>query len=407
MVSAEEARARFARHLDLAPLPAETVALAAALGRVLAHDVGAPIDVPPFDRANVDGFAVRAADIAGATDTAPRRLALNAEVVVCGHAPAMEVAPGSATTIATGGVVPRGADAVVMIEHTELLETMASRRSTCAARPRPDSSSPMPAPTSRAARWCCGAARASARARSACWRPAASPRSMWCAGRGSRCSRPATSWWRRAARWPRQGLSTATARSSRRRSPKRAASRSPFGAFPDDEAALELAMRTALADLRHGRALGRHLERRGRSLAPGRVAARLARHPRARRRAQARQAALPCGARRQAARGAAGLPDLGDLHLPCLRRAGDPRAGRAAAGSRAHASRPKCRCASPPSSAARNSCWSRWSRARTARSRSRRRRARARSRASRRPTAFSRSTRCRARSTPARVRVSR
>jgi putative molybdopterin biosynthesis protein len=123
VVSAEEARSRFARHFNPAPLAAERVALGAALGRVLAHDLSAPIDVPPFDRANVDGFAVRAADIAGASDTAPRRLRLNAEVIVCGHAPQLDVAPGTATTIATGGVVPRGADAVVMIEHTDLLES--------------------------------------------------------------------------------------------------------------------------------------------------------------------------------------------------------------------------------------------------------------------------------------------
>src|SRR3954454_4869929 len=77
VVSAEEARARFMRHIDVAPLAAETMALTATLGRVLAHDVIAPIDVPPFDRANVDGFAVRAADIARASDTAPRRLRLN------------------------------------------------------------------------------------------------------------------------------------------------------------------------------------------------------------------------------------------------------------------------------------------------------------------------------------------
>jgi len=64
----EEARARFARHAPHVPLGAETVTLAAALGRVLAHDVTAPIDVPPFDRASVDGFAVRASDTAGATD---------------------------------------------------------------------------------------------------------------------------------------------------------------------------------------------------------------------------------------------------------------------------------------------------------------------------------------------------
>ena len=68
VVSAEEARARFERHLDLSPLAAETVPLAAALTRVLAHDVVAPVDAPPFDRSNVDGFALRAADTAGAGD---------------------------------------------------------------------------------------------------------------------------------------------------------------------------------------------------------------------------------------------------------------------------------------------------------------------------------------------------
>ena len=122
VVSAEEARARFDSHIDLSPLPHETIGLTEALGRVLAHDVTAPIDVPPFDRANVDGFALRSADTAGASDIAPRRFALNGEVIVCGHAPALEVSPGSATTIATGGMVPRGADAVVMIEHTDLVD---------------------------------------------------------------------------------------------------------------------------------------------------------------------------------------------------------------------------------------------------------------------------------------------
>ena len=123
VVTPDEARARFAHHLDLSPLPAESVALGAALGRVLAQDVAAPIDVPPFDRSGVDGFAVRAADTTGASDGAPRRLLLNTEVIACGHPPSVEVRPGTATTIATGGAIPRGADAVVMIEHTELVET--------------------------------------------------------------------------------------------------------------------------------------------------------------------------------------------------------------------------------------------------------------------------------------------
>ncbi len=122
VVSPDEARQRFASHIDLAPLPAETVSLAAALNRVLAHDISGPIDVPPFDRSGVDGFAIRSADTDGATEQTPRKLILNTEVVPCGHAPQIEVASGTATTIATGGVIPRGADAVVMIEHTELID---------------------------------------------------------------------------------------------------------------------------------------------------------------------------------------------------------------------------------------------------------------------------------------------
>jgi putative molybdopterin biosynthesis protein len=122
VVSADEARRRFDTCIDRSPLGGESLALGAALSRVLAADVVAPVDAPPFDRSNVDGFAVRAADTAGASDGAPKRLALNAEVIACGAAPAIEVLPGTATAIATGGVIPRGADAVVMIEHTELIE---------------------------------------------------------------------------------------------------------------------------------------------------------------------------------------------------------------------------------------------------------------------------------------------
>jgi putative molybdopterin biosynthesis protein len=124
VVSAEEARRRFENRIDRSPLPSERVALGEALGRVLANDLAAPIDVPPFDRANVDGFALRSADTAGASDIKPRQFALNPEVIACGHAPKVEVRPATATTIATGGVVPRGADAVVMIEHTELIESV-------------------------------------------------------------------------------------------------------------------------------------------------------------------------------------------------------------------------------------------------------------------------------------------
>jgi putative molybdopterin biosynthesis protein len=93
VVSAAEARRRFEARLDCAPLPGETVPLAAALSRVIAADVIAPIDTPPFDRANVDGFALRAADTLGAGPGTPKRLTLNREVIACGVRPALESAP--------------------------------------------------------------------------------------------------------------------------------------------------------------------------------------------------------------------------------------------------------------------------------------------------------------------------
>src|SRR5580704_11451337 len=123
VVTPAEARRCFEGAIDLPPLPSETMAPAQALGRVLADDLTAPCDVPGFDRSGVDGFAVRAADTAGAGDRSPRRLMLNAELIACGHPPALEVAAGTASAIATGGAIPRGADAVLMIEHTALIET--------------------------------------------------------------------------------------------------------------------------------------------------------------------------------------------------------------------------------------------------------------------------------------------
>jgi len=122
VVSPAEARRRFEERIDQSPLAAEPLPLAAALSRVIAADVVAPVDAPPFDRANVDGFAVRAADTIGASPGAPKLFVLNAEVIACGVDPAIEVTADTATAIATGGVIPRGADAVVMIEQTELME---------------------------------------------------------------------------------------------------------------------------------------------------------------------------------------------------------------------------------------------------------------------------------------------
>src|SRR5215469_882881 len=119
VVDRDEATSRFQKHLRMRPLGAETVPLSQALGRVMARAVIADVDVPGFDRSSVDGFAVRADDTAGASERQPKRLALNAEILTPGTVPAITIQPGSATLIATGGMVPRGADAVVMVEHTE------------------------------------------------------------------------------------------------------------------------------------------------------------------------------------------------------------------------------------------------------------------------------------------------
>lgn len=116
----DEAEARWHAVIGTAPLDPEVVPLDEALGRVVAEDVRADVDVPGFDRSNMDGFAVRAADTYGAMEEKPVRLRLNAEVLPTGVIPAVAVHDGSATTIATGGMVPRGADAVVPVEQTDV-----------------------------------------------------------------------------------------------------------------------------------------------------------------------------------------------------------------------------------------------------------------------------------------------
>ncbi len=119
VVSREEAEARFHAHLRLAPLGAETVPLAQARTRILARDVLAAVDVPGFDRASVDGLAVRAADTDDASPARPALLRLTPDLLTPGVRPTTPVAPGWASVIATGGMLPRGADAVVMVEHTD------------------------------------------------------------------------------------------------------------------------------------------------------------------------------------------------------------------------------------------------------------------------------------------------
>jgi putative molybdopterin biosynthesis protein len=119
ILSREEAIARFEAALFPREISSEPRRLSDSIGYALAADIVASIDVPPFDRSNVDGFAIRSADLASAGEATPVRLMLNDEVIACGTAPTRPVLSGTATSISTGGPVPRGADAIVMVEHTQ------------------------------------------------------------------------------------------------------------------------------------------------------------------------------------------------------------------------------------------------------------------------------------------------
>jgi molybdopterin molybdotransferase len=115
-ISLDEARALIGRALK--PIErVERVPLDAAHGRVLAQDVVATADVPPFSRAAMDGYAVRAADTAGATPASPVVLTW-IEKVFTGQMPSRTVGPGECIEIATGAPMPAGADSVVMVEET-------------------------------------------------------------------------------------------------------------------------------------------------------------------------------------------------------------------------------------------------------------------------------------------------
>ena len=109
-----------ARAAAIAPGPVERVELADAHGRSLAADICAPADLPGFVRATMDGYAVRGRDTFGAGETSPVYLNHGGEIAM-GEVPTLRVTRGSCARIGTGGMLPAGADAVVMVEHTRAL----------------------------------------------------------------------------------------------------------------------------------------------------------------------------------------------------------------------------------------------------------------------------------------------
>jgi molybdopterin molybdotransferase len=117
-MSVEEARGLVLDRIKT--LPAEEVSLLDALGRVLAADATSDIDVAPFDNSAMDGFALRAADLAGASESAPVALDVMALIAAGDDVAGIEVGPGQAARIMTGAAVPAGADSVVMVERTRV-----------------------------------------------------------------------------------------------------------------------------------------------------------------------------------------------------------------------------------------------------------------------------------------------
>ena len=116
MISVEEARERILALFQR--LEAEEKPVLAALGQVLAADAVAPFDIPPLANTSMDGYAVRAADTAGASESMPVRLRIAGELAA-GYVYEGEVTPGSAVRIMTGAPIPQGADAVVPFEETD------------------------------------------------------------------------------------------------------------------------------------------------------------------------------------------------------------------------------------------------------------------------------------------------
>ncbi|HEY69753.1 MAG TPA: molybdopterin molybdenumtransferase MoeA, partial [Anaerolineae bacterium] len=121
LIPPSEALATFMAHLPPQPrIPSEKIASSEALNCVLAAPIAAPHPLPPFPRSTVDGYALRASDSFGASPSQPVYLRLVGEILM-GTRADLEIQPGQAAIIHTGGMLPKGADAVVMLEDTQIV----------------------------------------------------------------------------------------------------------------------------------------------------------------------------------------------------------------------------------------------------------------------------------------------
>ena len=106
---------------EFEPVGTESIPLQEATGRILAGDIHSEHNLPDFARATMDGYAVRAASTFGASEANPAYLSVAGEVTM-GERPTIKIGPGQVCRISTGGMLPEGTDAVIMIEHTETLD---------------------------------------------------------------------------------------------------------------------------------------------------------------------------------------------------------------------------------------------------------------------------------------------
>lgn len=106
---------------EFTPVGIENVPVIDSLGRIIAQDIVADMDLPNFRRATMDGFAVQGASTFGASDGNPAYLSVTGSVAM-GESSDQTIGPGQAVRIATGGMLPRGADSVIMVEHTESID---------------------------------------------------------------------------------------------------------------------------------------------------------------------------------------------------------------------------------------------------------------------------------------------
>jgi len=125
MISVEEALDKVLSYVDV--LESERKPILDCLGQVLAEDVYSTIDIPPLDNSAMDGFALRAEDTRGASESSPRHLAVVGEVAA-GSMPTKEVGPGTTIRIMTGAPLPEGADAVIKFEDTDEVNRKSSRK---------------------------------------------------------------------------------------------------------------------------------------------------------------------------------------------------------------------------------------------------------------------------------------